>query len=136
MELLYRGQCVHHGHALGRDKAKRFGRHRSVGLFAGECEMRQGAVGLFDLYRGDRAFRGNRQVEAADAFFLASRDTGKPVLTDCGGRDCELINLFLKLRMAQEKSQRRAQVVEFLGRDALHLRIALGIEPWQRREEA
>ena len=46
-----------------------------------------------------------------------------------GGGQREVVQFLFKLGVAEEKAQRRAQVVEFLGGDALHLGVAVGVEP-------
>ena len=68
-------------------------------------------------------------VRRLDAILLALGLAGEREVAVGGGSEAEVVDFFFELGVAEEKAQRRAQVVELLGGDALHLRVALGVEP-------
>jgi len=97
--------------------------------FAAEGEASHRAVGFFNLDSRDRAIRGQRERQPADAFLLTLGLTGEREQTSRSGRKRQRVHLLFKLRVAQQETQWRAQVVELLGLHALHLRLSRRVEP-------
>ena len=123
------GEGVYHGNSRGRSELKGCRGDWGVGLFAGEGEVGFGAVGFLDIDGSDDAVGGHGEGETLDALFLAVRDAGKCKGAVSGRCRGEVIDLFLKLGMAEEEAERRAEIVELLGTHALDLRVTPGVEP-------
>src|SRR5580704_19504970 len=127
--MLHRREGVDYGDSGGQGEVEGCRGDGGVGLFACEGEPGVGAVGFLNVDRGDDAFGADRESETPDALFLTVGNAGEGKgAVGCGSRG-EVVDFFLKLSVAEKKAQRRAKVVELLGGDALHLRVAGRVEP-------
>jgi len=64
-----------------------------------------------------------------NAIFLIVGYAGQVEVATWCRRYGKVIDLFLELGVAEKEAERRAEVVQLFGFDALNLRIALGVEP-------
>src|ERR1035437_10623005 len=100
-----------------------------VGLFASEGEVGECAVGLFDLNGGDGSFSGHGERDPADAILLSLGLAGEGEGAVGGRSQGQVVEFLFEFGVTEKEAQRRAQVVELLGGNALHLPVALGVEP-------
>jgi hypothetical protein len=77
VQLLDGRHGVNYGDTLWRGEAEGAGRDGGVGLFAGEGEAGNDAVGFLDFDAGDDAVGSDGEGEALDAFFLVVGDSGE-----------------------------------------------------------
>ena len=108
---------------------KGLGRDRRIGLLAGEGEAGQRAVGLFNLNAGDGSVGGHGKREPRDALLLPFGLAGERERPFGRRRQRQVAQLLFQFRVAEQKAQGRAQIVQLFGRDALDLRVAAGVEP-------
>jgi hypothetical protein len=121
--------CVYNRYTCGWCEAEGVFRNCRVWLFAGEGKASERSVGLLDLDRSDSAHGGDVEADATNAVLLAFRDSCERELTFRSRRDFQVVEFLLKFCVAKQETQRRAQVVEFLGLDALHLGRTTRPEP-------
>ena len=69
------------------------------------------------------------RVRRSNAFFLSVGNAGEREAAVGGGRHREVVDFLFKLGVAEKKAQGGTEIVELFGADALHLGVALGVEP-------
>src|SRR6202007_265686 len=97
--------------------------------FTGENEASERSVCLLNFDRSDGANRGDIEADAPNAIFLAFRNSRERELAFGAGGNCEVVEFLFEFSMAEQETERRAQVVQLFGRDTLYLRGAVRPEP-------
>lgn len=120
--------AVDDGDAGGKGEDEVGGVDRGVLLDSGKGEVGCGAIGLLDLHVLDDTGLGDDESQLVDPLGHAFGDAGDLEVCTFRGRG-DVVELFGELRVAEEESQRRAQIVELFGGCARDLGVAGCVEP-------
>jgi hypothetical protein len=125
---LNRGKTIYDGDSGGWGEDEVRVLHRYIFLHAGEGELRDGSIDLFELHGENKSCGINAKGEGFDALAHAFGDAGD-LIAAADRLDGDLVEFFFQLGVAEEEAKRGAEVVELFGGDALCLGVSGGVEP-------